>query len=152
MKVFRMLFFSTVCLMAMNLNAQQYVDLGLPSGTLWKDKNENGLYIHSAAVRAFGDSLPSKVQLEELKNSCQWTWTGSGYKVVGPNGNSIVLPAEGNHGCYGDVNRVGTGGDYWSSTRDASEGAWGLYFGPSNVGMDSYFRCNHQSVRLVKSK
>ncbi len=139
-------------LLALTANAQYYVDLGLPSGTLWKDENETGYYELNAAVRTFGDSLPSKEQLEELKNSCQWTWTGSGYKVVGPNGNSIVLPAMGNHGCYGDVNRVGTGGDYWSSTPDGSQSTWGLYFGPSVVGMDIYYRCNRQSVRLVKSK
>ena len=125
-----------------------YVDLGLPSGTLWKDKNENGFYDYDAAVRSFGSKLPNKEQLEELKNSCQWTWTGSGYKVTGPNGNSIALPAAG----FRDgtsVYLVGTYGDYWSSTPSGSDYAYSLYFDGSYLYMDYYFRDYGLSVRLV---
>lgn len=43
--------------------------------------------------------MPTKVQIEELCEECMWTWTTmdghDGYKVVGPNGNSIFLPAAG---------------------------------------------------------
>ncbi|MCQ2318846.1 MAG: hypothetical protein MJZ90_08025 [Bacteroidales bacterium] len=73
-----------------------YVDLGLHSGTLWKDKNEEGgFYIYDQAMSKFGNELPTKEQFEELKSSCKWAWTGSGYKVTGPSGASIYLPAEG---------------------------------------------------------
>ena len=150
MKIIKFFFLSVLCLMAFIMNAQNYVDLGLPSGTLWKDKNENGFYDYDAAVRSFGSNLPTKEQLEELKNSCQWSWTGSGYKVTGPNGNSIVLPAAGNRECRGSVSYVGSGGYYWSSTPSDSSRAWVLYFYLGEVGMSNSFRCRGLSVRLVQ--
>lgn len=127
-----------------------YVDLGLPSGTLWKDKNENGFYDYDAAVRSFGSNLPTKEQLVELKNSCQWSWNGSGYKVVGPSGESIVLPAAGCRNCYGGVYDVGSIGYYWSSTPGDSSHAWKLYFYSGRVLVDDGGRCNGLSVRLVQ--
>lgn len=53
----------------------------------------------------------------ELRDSCQWQWTTvddhQGYKITGPNGNSIFLPAAGyrygSSQCY-----VGVWGYYWS--------------------------------------
>ena len=130
---------------------QGYVDLGLQSGTLWKDQNESGqdYYTYSEALAQFGDKLPTKEQLEELRNSCQWQWTGSGYKVTGPNGNSITLPAAGCRDCSGYTNYVGSYGYYWSSTPNGSDGAWYLGFFSSSVGMGSSYRCYGYSVRLV---
>ena len=127
-----------------------YVDLGLPSGTYWKETNESGFYDYDDAVSKFGDKLPTKEQLEELKNECEWTWTGSGYKVIGPNGNSIYLPAAGYRPCSGDVSYVGADGIYWSSTPYDSGNAWRLYFRSSGVNMNLPNRCNGQSVRLVQ--
>ncbi len=137
------------------LKAQGLVDLGLPSGTLWKEKNETGGYnnffTYEEAVSRFGKSLPSKEQLQELMYKCRWTWTGSGYKVTGPNGYSITLPAAGFRHCDGSVSNVGSGGDYWSSTPDSSKDAWYLYFSSDGVYVDSYGgRCLGQSVRLVQ--
>ena len=130
--------------------AQDYVDLGLPSGTLWKDKNEDGFYDFDAAVGTFGDKLPTKGQMEELQTQCQWTWTGSGYKVVGPNGQSIVLPAAGSRYCDGNVHSVGSYGSYWSSAPYGSDYAWSLYFYSGIVGMDYNYLCSGLSVRLVQ--
>lgn len=128
-----------------------YVDLGLPSGTLWKDQNEaGGLYSYDQAMAKFGSSLPTKEQLEELKNSCRWTWNGNGYKVEGPSGESIVLPAAGCRNCDGSVNDVGSDGNYWSSTPNGSENAWYLYFGSGKVSMYLSNRCYSLSVRLVR--
>ena len=37
----RLLFFAAMCLMALSMSAQDdYIDLGLPSGTLWKKTAE----------------------------------------------------------------------------------------------------------------
>lgn len=114
-----------------------YVDLGLPSGTLWKDKDEDGYYTYNQAVAKYGTQLPTKEQLKELKNSCQWTRTGSGYRAVGPSGAFIVLP-------------VGPNGEYWSSTPYSSGGAWFLYFDSDKVGVACGGQGFRYSVRLVQ--
>lgn len=133
------------------LKAQGLVDLGLPSGTLWKDKNEEGgFYTYDQAVSRFGDKLPTKEQFEELQSQCRWTWTGNGYKVVGPNGESIVLPAAGGRGCDANVGNVGSSGYYWSSAPNGSDDAWYLNFHSGEVYMYSNFRCIGLSVRLVQ--
>ncbi len=130
------------------------VDLGLPSGTLWYAKNEGGdyaRYTYDEAVSKFGNKLPTKEQLEELKNQCTWTWTGSGYKVVGPNGNSIYFPAAGYRNCNGNVYGVGSYGSYWSSLPNGSDNAYLLYFYSDTVSMDDDSRCYGFSVRLVQN-
>ena len=63
--------------------------------------------------------MPTDEELEELRDKCTWTATTqkgvSGYKVTGPNGNSIFLPAAGyKSGAY-PLND-GYWGYYWSST------------------------------------
>ncbi len=133
----------------------KYVDLGLPSGTCWRNSNEGGdytRYTYDEAVSRFGNKLPTKQQLEELKSNCKWTWTGNGYEVTGPNGNSIFLPAAGTRYCNGYVSGVGTGGFYWSSTPDDSDDAWFLYLIPSKSKVYIYDseRCEGLSVRLVQ--
>lgn len=134
---------------------QSYVDLGLPSGTLWKNSNEGGdnaHYAYDEAVRKFGSRLPTKAQFEELKDKCTWTWMGNGYKVTGPNGNSITLPAAGIRVYTGEVVDLGKNGSYWSSTPYDSEFAWNLIFNSEGMGVDFYYRSLEQSgesVRLV---
>lgn len=126
-----------------------YTDLGLPSGKLWNDFNAQGFYTYDEAVSQFGNRLPTKADWEELKAECQWSWTGSGYKVTGPNGNSITLPAAGFR-YDGGVGGVGSYGCYWSSTPNGSDRAWALYFSSGSVVMSNDRRYIGQSVRLVQ--
>jgi hypothetical protein len=128
-----------------------YVDLGLPSGALWKEENElAGFFTYDEAVAKFGDHLPTKEQWEELKTSCRWTWTGSGYSVEGPNGESITLPAKGRRfGATGSVHFAGSDGGYWSSTPSGSGKACFLLIDSSIVLMSEYSRSSGLSVRLV---
>ena len=63
--------------------------------------------------------MPTKAEMEELRDNCTWTWTTqnavNGMKVTGSNGNSIFLPAAGY--CEGTSHsNVGEYGYYWSST------------------------------------
>lgn len=134
-----------------------YVDLGLSSGTLWKTSNEENasdaeyaFFTYDEAVSQFGDKLPSREQWMELVNECDWTWTGMGYKVFGPNGKSISLPAAGYRNCSGSVNNVGSYGYYWSSTPCGSDYAWFLGFFSGDVQMNNYPWCEGHSVRLVQ--
>ena len=133
-----------------NATTPAFIDLALPSGTKWANSNETGFYTYEEAVSQFGKRLPTKEQWQELKGECQWTWTGNGYKVVGPNGNSIVLPAVGYRSCYGSVCGVGSHGLYCSSTPDGSDLAWRLYFNSGDVRVSNDYRCYGYSVRLVQ--
>ena len=135
-----------------------YVDLGLPSGTKWKDINETNpndrfnFYTYDEAVQQFGDQLPTKEQFDELTENCTYVWDESarGCWFYGPNGNSIFLPAAGLRDCSGYVGGVGSGGFYWSSTPYGSEDAWDLYFNSGGVDMGYTGRCGGPSVRLVQ--
>lgn len=63
--------------------------------------------------------LPTASELDELCLNCTWTWISQngvdGYRVTGPNGNSIFLPAAGYREGAG-VNNRGCDGYYWSSS------------------------------------
>lgn len=63
--------------------------------------------------------MPSKEEVDELTQQCSWIWTThnnvNGYKVTGPNGNSIFLPAAGYKGA-GPTYPAGEDGLYWTST------------------------------------
>lgn len=101
----------------------EYVDLGLPSGLKWATSNvgtfkpagRGDVYKGSGndiANSEWGGSwrLPSKEECEELLWNCDWLWIENfGYKVTGPNGNSIYLPAARSE-------TLGGAGDYLTST------------------------------------
>lgn len=150
-------FFSFVmCIFALSMFGQQYVDLGLPSGTLWKTQNESGYYTFDEAVNRFGSSLPTWDQYVELYNNCRWYVTKRECTVIGPNGNYIVFPTAGYYPCWeGMPGEYIYEGVYWSSTPFGPEQAGHLWFRIEGDGMDRYEinyeieRCTSGSVRLV---
>ncbi len=98
--------------------------------------------------------MPTHAEQDELCVKCKWKWTTLngviGYKVTGPNGNSIFLPAAGY--CYGaEVNSRGSGGYYWSGSlsSDYSYYAYYLYFFSDNRYWYNSFRYYGLSVRPV---
>ena len=98
--------------------------------------------------------MPTFDEQKELLNKCTWTWTTlngvNGYKVTGPNGNSIFLPAAGyRFGPY--AGGRGVLGDYWSSSlnSDGSSGAFSLYFGSDGHDWGGNDRVSGRSVRPV---
>ncbi len=98
--------------------------------------------------------LPTKQEIEELVNLCTWKWTSSdghmGYRVTGPNGNSIFLPAAG-YRRGTSLSDAGSYGDYWSSTpgESSTQYAYGLYFSSSKFFRGWGNRYDGQSVRPV---
>ena len=194
------------------IGGHEYVDLGLPSGTLWATCNVGafnpegqgnhyawgetsykGRYSYNrndykymkdgdtfkvtkycyeklygyrrhtdyistleacddAATSNWGNGwrTPTKYQWEELKDKCRWTWISGGYKVVGPNGNSIFLPAA---GAYNENGFVSSGGAYWSASLDTefSSDSWGLLFTSDGIKIHFFRRYNGFSVRPVCS-
>ena len=133
----------------------QYVDLGLPSGTLWCDRNvgantpeEYGDYLNFSKACEY--SIPKKWQLEELIEECEWQWKDNGYLVVGSNNNSIFLPTAGFRD-GSSLNYAGSDGYYWSrtlSTGDTSY-AYYLYFNSSDVSTYYSSRYRGRSVRTI---
>ena len=175
----------------------QFVDLGLPSGTLWATRNvganraeeygslfawgetapkeyynwsnykwcngsSNTLTKYctdshygtvdgktelepedDAASANWGSAwrMPTQKQQDELERFCTWTWISrngvDGYKVTGPNGNSLFLPT-----AYSI-------GDYWSRTCTGHNYATGQSFDIGGVYMLSGNRCSGFAVRPV---
>ena len=98
--------------------------------------------------------LPTYTELEELTYKCTWTWTTqnsiSGYKVTGPNGNSIFLPAAGYR--YGtSLSGDGDDGYYWSSTPGDYNDDRAYFIGFNSDGQRMYFidRLIGQTVRPI---
>ena len=98
--------------------------------------------------------MPTLDEQKELLNNCTWKWTTqngvNGYKVTGPNGNSIFLPAAGSR--YGtEAYNRGSVGFCWSSSlySNYSYDAYYLYFHSSNYDWDYGSRCCGYSVRPV---
>ncbi len=193
-------------------NGHEYVDLGLPSGTLWATCNVgatkpegygdyfawgetstkstyswstykycNGSYdsqtkyctkssygrvdnkkvldsSDDAARVNWGGSwrMPTRAEQDELRNKCTWTWTTvngtKGYRVTGPNGKSIFLPAAGFR-YDSSLDYAGANGIYWSSSlyESSPDGAWSLYFNSGGQYTYGINRCYGLSVRPVCS-
>lgn len=155
----RLFFFALTCFLALSLSAQNYVDLGLSSGTKWSTENEKiGLVTSDMALSKFLKNLPTKTQWEELLAECTWKWNGKGYLATGPNGKSIFFPAAGMV-APGDKTptEVGESGGYWSRTPFMVEGevlddyVWALDFESDRVYMFNNYGLWACSVRLVKS-
>lgn len=128
-----------------------YVDLGLPSGTSWKESNEGtDYYSYTEALSKFGNNLPTHQQLEELRESCQWVFADGGYQVTGPNGNVIFLPTAGIRFCNGTIYGIGLYGYFWSRTTDKSENAWYIGYNAKRIDISKQAYCIGLPIRLVR--
>ena len=111
---------------------------------------------YDVARKEWGDlwRMPTYEEQEELLNNCSWELTTengfNGYKVTGPNGNSIFLPAAGYR--YGTtLNFDGYYGGYWSSKPhdDGDDSAFFLCFDDKEQRINAYYRSDGQSLRAV---
>ena len=131
----------------------QFIDLGLPSGTKWADRNLEGYFTYEEACE---NNAPTAVQMAELYEHCEWKWDGEkkGYIVTGPNGNSIFLPAAGYiPGGDNEPTCVGSEGDYWTKCPSKTSAAIGRYLGfySGNVyPLNVHYRAFGFSVRPVQ--
>ena len=123
-------------------------------GKTMNDISGNAQYDAATANWGGGWRMPTKEELNELRTKCTWTWTTqngvNGYKVTGPSGANIFLPAAGGRNgssLYG----AGNYGLCWSSTPDDHDvnDAYLLYFYSSSHSMNNGLRNYGQSVRPV---
>lgn len=98
--------------------------------------------------------MPTDEELTELREQCTWTWTTqngvNGYKVTGPNGNSIFLPTSGQR--YDNYHEDTTiYGYYWSSSNNTyyTYYTWYMDFHSSLIDRGSNDRYIGYSVRPV---
>ena len=106
-----------------------------------------------------GWHMPTKAQIQELIDKCTWAWIAYndavyGYKVTGPNGNSIFLPAAG-YRSGTSLYSAGSYGHYWCSTLYSGSYyyyAYELGFGDVSRYVKNYSRYGGRSVRPVKEK
>lgn len=82
----------------------EFIDLGLPSGTLWANNYEkrDGEILYLPYDKALNHAIPSESQWNELVENCRWVGDYSssglsfyGITCIGPNGNSIRFGSAG---------------------------------------------------------
>ena len=102
---------------------------------------------YDAATKEWGKNwrIPTKREIQELVDKCTWTWSQEGewegYRVTGPNGNSIFLPA-GGFSFDGTVHYKNSAGVYWSGTVAYGNQAYIIAFGDNGnhqVAPTSYY-------------
>lgn len=99
--------------------------------------------------------MPNKNEIRELCTKCTWQWEKvngvNGQLVIGPNGNSIFLPAAG--GCNGtDIYARDECGYYWTGELDADSEFAVCYLGFNNTDRYWefwYMRPNGRTIRPV---
>lgn len=121
--------------------------------------NITGTSYDIARVKWGGDwRIPTKNEMNELIEKCKWTLITykkvKGFKITGPNGNSIFMPLTGSDPKSVSPGGFGITGNYWTSSLDEKnkERAYGLFFsfqhGPTRP-MDTSKRYFGKSVRPV---
>lgn len=120
-------------------NNTGYVNIG---------SNISGTQYDVAHVKWGGSwRMPTRDEINELVNNCTWKWTTqngvNGQLVIGPNGNSIFLPAAG-YRRGTDFNGRGSYGRYWSASlyERLSDGAYDLRFDSGGSYWNSWYNRN----------
>jgi len=95
--------------------------------------------------------MPTFPEMKELVDKCTWIWTTlngrSGFRVTGPNGKNIFLPASGwyNSAYSGTLEYVNERSEYWTSTivENSNENARCVFF----MKLDTYYASSVQRSR-----
>ena len=137
-------------------NKTEFVDLGLPSGTLWASTYEMSgsscLYLPFEQAKKY--QLPTMEQYLELIDSCKWDYRKSGnsfshFIVIGPNGNSIKLAATGY--CVADRLEFWATGYFWLNHEDGEDSApTAAIFSGSSKSTSNIFTGYKLPIHLVR--
>ena len=139
---------------SVNLRASktEYIDLGLPSGTLWasdyeKDDDEV-LYMPYKIAQSY--HLPTKEQWTELLENCKWEYSIENgtlieARCVGKNGNVLIFRKTGMLIAENLVNKSGGKAIFWVINENKSNDyeAVHMYY--------HYVPYNPQKVRAIES-
>lgn len=114
-----------------------------------------GYWLYDAAYANWGGNwrMPRACEIEELITKCKWELNGSGYKIIGPNGNSIFLPLSGSSSRNSLFDQLGC---YWSASppndKNNTQGAQCLYLRGDSYELTWNFRYRGYAVRPVLDK
>lgn len=114
------------------------------------DKEDDAAYVNLGSQWR----IPTLADFTLLEEKCSWEWQSinsvNGYKVTGPNGNSIFLPAAG-YGYSMEFRDFGTLGHYWSSSlrTEYPYNSYALKYGASTIENESMSRSNLLPIRPV---
>jgi len=100
--------------------------------------------------------IPTVAEFRELIDSCTWMWANlngmNGYKITGPNGNSIFIPATGI--MYDDTQIANSGkiGNYWTANSDSSTTAYCFSLNNTTYNVADLQRFYGMNIRPVIGK
>ncbi|MBQ3595478.1 MAG: hypothetical protein II981_08730 [Bacteroidales bacterium] len=118
------------------------------------DFSGNPQYDAATANWGEGWKMPTRTQMEELSSRCTWEWIKQngvrGYKVTGPNGNIIFLPASGYRHATSFTDGSCGYTYYLSSTPSGSTYAYNLKFDSGGHYVGSDYRYYGSTVRPVR--
>lgn len=129
--------------------SREWIDLGLPSGTLWAKMDVATQITFNSAISRYNVNVPSIIQAEELKACCsrEWDKETKTIKIKGPNGNCIFFH------CSNDDT------PFWLNTCERDIRGKQIYFGHCyHLGNDNRFDINDKEehsligLHLVKKE
>lgn len=129
-----------------------FVDLGLPSGTLWKSHDEPGFFSQSAKDSLYAGQLPTMLQFYELWKECTWTREQLGYRVEGKNGNHIMMPSYAYCASNGREFAFGQYTSYWLAPDSSSNTVYYVFANMKKVGLAIDYFHTSRMVRLVQNR
>lgn len=144
------------------IDGHEFVDLGLPSGKLWAKINYGanspqgyGTFLDWSEVNQVSAkwgskwTTPSYNEAKELVTKCTWQETTEGgekgYRVTGPNGNSIFFPNAG-WKIMGTPNQTGKLAIVWTSTQSSPGFAYAICANKGNVRYDEGYNAEMMSA------
>ena len=114
---------------------------------------------YDMARKAWGEPwrMPTGKEVQELIDSCEWQWANlngmNGYKVTGPNGNSIFIPASGIYS-GAEMKDGGLLGAYWTANHSENDSlrAKYLYITNNEYSLKDTARFYGMNIRPVLGK
>ena len=145
----------------------EYVDLGLPSGTLWssdyvKDDKANAIYVTQEGSADY--EIPIYEQFKELMDECIWeqksekNWTEGGFYYwhewaicLGPNGNKITFERTGLYEATDCLTKT-TEIFFWLNNKEYFyNNCANITLNSLNIGSENAFSGYKLPIRLVKT-
>ena len=141
-------------------NKTEYVDLGLPSGTLWAadyEKIGKKLYVPYCQISML--NIPSEKQWNELFEICKWTGNYSssgdtfyGILCIGPNGNSIKFRPRGYMIDEEKTAHINGGGHiyFWIKDNEIGNEKNAVHVSAGNRRIDEHTRKRIPEINITK--